>query len=134
MIVEALRLADDLSISLVAEREGQVIGHVAFSPVSVSNGAAGWFGLGPVAVEQADRRRGIGAALVEQGLDELRRRHANGCVVPGDPAYYQRFGFRHDPALQFDGAPPEYFLARHFAADEAQGAVTYRPAFFVKPQ
>jgi putative acetyltransferase len=127
-----LRLAGDLSISLVAEREGEVVGHVAFSPVSISNGAAGWFGLGPVAVERADRRRGIGAAIIKHGLAELRRRHANGCVVLGDPEYYQRFSFRHDPALQFEGAPPEYFLALHFAAGEAQGAVTYRPAFFVQ--
>jgi putative acetyltransferase len=134
LIVEALRLAGDLSISLVAEHEGEVIGYVAFSPVSVSNGAADWFGLGPVAVQQVDRRRGMGAALIERGLAELRSRRANGCVVLGDPEYYQRFGFRHDPALQFEGAPPEYFLALHFAADEAQGVVTYRPAFFVKAQ
>jgi putative acetyltransferase len=134
LIVEALRLAGDLSISLVAEREGKVIGHVAFSPVSISNGVAEWFGLGPVAVEQADRQRGVGAALIKRGLDELRSRRANGCVVLGNPGYYQRFGFRHDPALQFEGAPPEYFLALHFTAGEARGVVTYRPAFFVKAQ
>ena len=128
-IVERLRADGDLALSLVAEDAGRIVGHAAFSPVAISDGSRGWYGLGPVAVLPACQRRGVGAALIARGLDLLRGRGAAGCVVLGDPAYYARFGFAHDPALVFSGPPPRYFQQVRFAAAGAAGIVTYAPAF-----
>ena len=128
-IVDALRADGDLAISLVAEEGGAIVGHVAFSPVSVSDGSQGWFGLGPAAVDPARQGEGIGTALIERGLDLLRDRGAAGCVVLGDPAYYARFGFAHDPALTYPGPPPEYFQRLVIGNSGAQGVVAYAGAF-----
>jgi putative acetyltransferase len=128
-IVGKLRASGFLPLSLVAERDGGVVGHVAFSPVEVSDGSAGWFGLGPVAVAPDRQRTGIGAALIEQGLDQLRRMGAAGCVVLGEPGYYGRFGFRHEPALIYPGPPPEYFQSLVLNGEPARGTVRYSSAF-----
>lgn len=128
-IVDRLRADGDLKISLVAEDGGEIVGHVAFSPVAISDGSEGWFGLGPVAVAPHRQREGIGAALIEHGLALLRERAARGCVVLGDPAYYARFGYAHDPALTYPGPPPEYFQRLVIGASGASGVVTYAPAF-----
>ncbi|RXZ64448.1 GNAT family N-acetyltransferase [Pelagerythrobacter rhizovicinus] len=128
-IVDRLRADGDLAISLVAEDGGEIVGHAAFSPVTISDGSEGWFGLGPVAVAPQRQREGIGAALVEQGLALLCERDAAGCVVLGDPAYYGRFGFTHDPALTYPGPPPEYFQRLVIDASSASGVVTYAHAF-----
>lgn len=128
-IVDRLRADGDLTISLVAEDGGEIVGHVAFSPVTISDGSEGWFGLGPVAVAPRRQREGIGAALIEQGLALLRERAASGCVVLGDPAYYERFGFLRDPALVYPGPPPEYFQRLVIGTSGASGVVTYAPAF-----
>ena len=128
-VVDRLRADGDLTISLVAEDGGEVIGHVAFSPVAISDGSEGWFGLGPVAVAPERQREGIGAALIDRGLALLHERGAVGCVVLGDPAYYARFGFAHDPALAYPGPPPEYFQRLVIGVSNASGIVTYAPAF-----
>ena len=128
-IVDALRADGDLAISLIAEEGGAIVGHVAFSPVSVSDGCQGWFGLGPAAVDPARQGEGIGTALIERGLDLLRDRGAAGCVVLGNPAYYARFGFAHDPALTYPGPPPEYFQRLVIGNSGAQGVVAYAGAF-----
>ena len=77
-IVDALRSAGALSISLVAERAGEVLGHVAVSPVTISDGATGWFGLGPVSVAPAEQGAGIGSALMQAALAELKQLDARG--------------------------------------------------------
>lgn len=128
-IVEQLRASGSLSLSLVAERDGGVVGHIAFSPVAISDGSAGWFGLGPIAVTPDCQRAGIGAALIEQGLDQLRKMGAAGCVVLGEPGYYGRFGFRHEPALTYPGPRPEYFQCMVLGGAPAAGEVRYAPAF-----
>lgn len=128
-IVDALRADGDLTISLVAEDGGAIVGHVAFSPVTISDGSEGWFGLGPVAVAPQRQREGIGAALIERALALLHERDAAGCVVLGDPAYYGRFGFAHDPALAYPVPPPEYFQRLVMGASDASGSVNYADAF-----
>jgi putative acetyltransferase len=128
-IVDGLRGAGALTISLVAEAAGAVIGHVAISPVAISDGATGWFGLGPISVLPEHQRRGIGSGLVHEALRVLRERGARGCVVLGEPAYYGRFGFRADPRLVLPGVPAEYFQALRFDSSEPRGTVTYHPAF-----
>ena len=71
-IIHALRAADALTISLVAEIDGQVVGHIAFSPVTISDGAKGWYGLGPLSVLPSYQKQGIGKALVNKGLSLLK--------------------------------------------------------------
>jgi putative acetyltransferase len=130
LIIDRLRAAGALSLSLVAEIDGAVAGHVAFSPVTVSDGSAGWYGLGPIAVDPARQGRGIGSALVRTGLAHLRAAGASGAVLLGDPAYYGRFGFAAGPARRLDGVPPAYFLYLAFSPVYGEGTVSYHPAFY----
>src|SRR5579875_2567758 len=88
MIVEKLREAGGLSVSLVATEDDRIVGHIAFSPATIDDRETGWFGLGPVAVVPNRQRQGIGRQLIKAGLDELRARGSQGCVVLGNPAYY----------------------------------------------
>lgn len=128
-IVGALREANALTISLVAEQSGQVVGHIAFSPVTISDGTSGWFGLGPVSVLPSVQKQGIGRTLIERGLSLLRERGAAGCVLLGEPAFYGRFGFANSPGLVLSGVPKEFFLAFSFGSGSPQGEVTYHVAF-----
>jgi putative acetyltransferase len=128
-IVDALRAAGALTVSLVAVQNGEVVGHIAFSPITVSPKAKGWFGLGPVSVRPDRQGIGIGRALVRDGLSRLRVLNAAGCVVLGDPRYYGRFGFANDADLRYGGAPPEYFQRISFAGASPKGEVTYHPGF-----
>jgi putative acetyltransferase len=130
-IIRALRESGALAISLVAEEVGAVVGHVAFSPVAVSDGSQGWYGLGPLSVKPDHQNRGIGSALVKRGLFLLKGLGAGGCVLVGEPGYYGRFGFRHIPGLTCEGVPDQYVLALPFAGEDPQGVVTFHPAFFV---
>ncbi len=128
-IVTALRSAGVLTISLVADVDGTLVGHVAVSPVCLSHGASGWFGLGPVSVVPEHQRRGVGSRLVQEALRVLREKGAAGCVVLGEPEYYSRFGFRADPNLVLPGVAPEYFLAISLDSSRPHGTVCYHQAF-----
>ena len=108
LIVDALREAGALTLSLVAQSSGDLIGHVAFSPVQIDGASCGWYGLGPVAVRPDRQRQGVGSALIENGLSRLRAIGASGVVLVGEPGYYQRFGFRGDANLTLPGVAPEY--------------------------
>jgi putative acetyltransferase len=92
-IANALRKAGMLSVSLVAEDRGEIVGHVAISPVSISDGNSGWYILGPIAVAPDRQGLGIGSQLMERALVELGKLAAAGCVLVGNPNYYRRFGF-----------------------------------------
>jgi putative acetyltransferase len=128
-IVDKLREAASLSVSLVATENDRIVGHVAFSPVTVDGRSEGWFGLGPVAVVPERQGHGIGSALIEAGVDQLRVRSSRGCVVLGEPAYYGRFGFVHEANLSLHGVPPEYFQSLMFQEQPCAGLVKYHPAF-----
>ena len=128
-IVAALRRHAQLTVSLVATENGLVIGHVAVSPVTISSGAAGWYGLGPISVAPDRQGRGIGSRLVTEAVSELRRLGGRGCVVLGDPAYYGRFGFRTRPGLSLPGVPPEHFQALGLEGEPPTGTVRYHAAF-----
>jgi putative acetyltransferase len=128
-IVDMLRKSGKLAISLVAEADGTIIGHVAISPVSISNGASNWFGLGPISVVPEHQRRGVGSQLMREALHMLRARGAAGCVVLGEPRYYDRFGFEADPNLVLRGVPPEYFQVISFDSSRPNGLVSYDEAF-----
>jgi putative acetyltransferase len=128
-IVSALRRAGKLALSLVAETDGAIVAHVAVSPVSISDGTPGWFGLGPVSVVPRYQRRGIGSRLVLEALRLIRASGASGCVVLGEPEYYGRFGFRVNPDLGLPGVPPEYFQTISFNSSRPRGIVAYDEAF-----
>jgi putative acetyltransferase len=128
-IVDALRVAGQLTVSLVAKVDGTVVGHIAISPVSLSDCAVGWYGLGPLSVAPEYQRRGIGSRLVGEALRVLRERGASGCVLLGEPRYYNRFGFRADPDLKLPGVPPEYFQAIAFDDSQPRGDISYHAAF-----
>lgn len=128
-IVEALRAAGALTVSLVAEMDGRVIGHVAFSPVTMADGSPGWYGLGPVSVLPEHQRSGVGKALIEQGLARLKALQARGCCLVGHPEYYRKFGFSNAPGLAHEGVPPEFFFALVFDGPLPQGTVTFHEGF-----
>jgi putative acetyltransferase len=130
-IIERLRDSGDLALSLVVENRDQaIIGHVAFSRVTISDGTPHWYGLGPISVIPLRQGVGIGGAMASEGLARLRALGAGGCVVLGDPQYYGPLGFRHDPGLVFPGPPPEYFQRLALGQDEPQGTVRYPAAFY----
>ncbi len=128
-VIEALRAAGALTVSLVAEVEGRVVGHIAFSPVILSDGTPYWYGLGPVSVLPAYQRQGIGKALIGEGLARLKARGARGCCLVGHPEYYRKLGFQNVPGLVHAGVPPEVFLALSFDGHTPQGTVTFHDGF-----
>lgn len=131
-IILALRSAAALSLSLVAERDDQIVGHIAFSSVQFSDSSSHWYGLGPVAVLPEMQGLGIGKALIERGLADLRAIGAEGCVLLGDPNYYERFGFKSRVDCVYEGVPQEYFQSLTFGERSASGHVTYHEAFNAK--
>jgi putative acetyltransferase len=128
-IIMALRAAKALTVSLIAEADGRVVGHIAFSPVIVSDGTQNWYGLGPVSVLPEYQRQGIGKALVQEGLSRLKEMNAQGCCLVGHPEYYRQFGFKNMPGLEVEGVPQEFFFALSFGGQRPQGTVTFHDAF-----
>ena len=128
-LIDTLRRDGDLTLSLVAENEVGIVGHIAFSPVSIADGTPCWYGLGPVSVAPKHQEQRVGFRLVQRGIADMRAMAANGIVVLGDPNYYGRFGFEYDPRLTFDGYPPEYFQRLVLEGHTPCGAVIYSKAF-----
>jgi putative acetyltransferase len=128
-VIEALRAGKALAVSLVAEIDGRVIGHVAFSPVRISDGTLGWYGLGPVSVLPTYQRQGIGKALIWEGLSRLRDMDAKGCCLVGHPDYYKKLGFENIPALVHEGVPAEFFFALSFDGHYPHGIVAFHEGF-----
>src|SRR5512136_2206487 len=128
-IIEALRAAQALTVSLVAETDGRVIGHIAFSPVTMSDGTPNWYGLGPVSVLPAHQRKGIGKTLIEEGLSRLKAMNAQGCCLVGHPDYYRKFGFKNMSGLVHEGVPQEVFFALSFDGNTPQGTVAFHEGF-----
>lgn len=132
-IIDRLRKRGKLTCSLVACLGTEIIGHIAFSPICIIGAHSQhpqWHGLGPVSVIPAQQRRGIGKALITQGLTTLEKTGtAGGCVVLGDPGYYQQFGFMPSPNLTYPHAPAQYFMVRSFDSNIPAGIVRYDAAF-----
>ncbi len=128
-IINALRAANALSLSLVAEIDGKVVGHLAFSPVAISDGSYDWYGLGPVSVLPEFQKKGVGKSLIHEGLARLKALGAQGCVLVGDPRYYERFGFRNFPDLSLEDVPPENLLVLPFDNRIPHGVVIFHQAF-----
>lgn len=128
-VIEALRTAGALTLSLVAELDGQVVGHIAFSPLAISDGTPDCYGLGPVSVLPEHQRMGIGKALIEEGLSRLKALGGKGCCLVGHPQYYPKFGFENPDGLSLGGVPPEVFFALSLDGHMPHGNVTFHEGF-----
>jgi putative acetyltransferase len=134
-LVDALRDNNAVTLSLVAELDGDVVGHILFSPMVVDDCAANVVGLGPMAVLPEHQRGGIGSQLVRQGLEECRSLGVDAVIVLGHPWYYPLFGFvpasRYGIQSTFD-VPDTVFMAVELnpgALDQCSGVARYRPEF-----
>lgn len=128
-IIKALRSAKALTVSLVAESNGIVVGHIAFSPVTMSDGTNDWYGLGPISVHPEFQGKGIGKALIQEGLSRLKKLKAKGCCLVGHPEYYRQFGFNNVERLALEGIPQEVFFALSFDDHIPQGNVSFHEGF-----
>ncbi len=128
-LLEALRAQNALSVSLVAELEGTIVGQVAFSPARTSGGMSGWYALGPVAVLPGRQGVGIGSMLVRTGLEAVSELGAVGCILTGDPAYYSRFGFEPAPQSAPPGEPSEFFMVKLLRGQLPAGSIHFHEAF-----
>jgi putative acetyltransferase len=133
-LINKLRDTGALAISLVAELDGRIVGHVAFSPAFADDESEGWYALGPVSAEPELKHRGIGSAVIKAGLDMLRERDAAGCVLVGNPAYYSRFGFLPFPKLCPEGEPAEFFQILPLRVTEPTAVVRFHPLFHGEAQ
>jgi len=129
-VIRRLRGAGALSLSLVALRDQELVGHVAFSPALESSGTAPWFALGPVSVLPRFQNQGVGSELIERGLSEIRGLGAIGCILTGNPDYYQRFGFAVARANAPDNEPGEFFMIKPFTDTTPGGRFAFHRAFY----
>jgi len=127
-IIRLLRQSGALALSLVAEEDGIVIGHVAFSPIRVGT-HANWFGLGPIAVEPGRQRSGIGKALMENGLNILKSRGASGVALIGNPDVYRSSGFTSDGRLTYKSLEARYVQRIVFSGPDPEGELHFADAF-----
>ncbi len=128
-IIDQLRADGDLTISLVMDDDGTVVGHIAFSPIKIEGGEDKWYCLGPISVTPDKQRQGIGKALIGEGLRQLRALGANGCTLVGDPAYYGRLGFRSDGRLRYKSLNPSLIQRMVFQGVPPKGTLTHANAF-----
>lgn len=135
-LVDALRRQAHPLISLVAERDGAILGHILFSPVTLEGRPdLRIMGLAPMSVAPEHQRSGIGSALVRAGLAECKQLGFSAVVVLGHPEYYPRFGF--SPAVRYGlrseyDVPDEVFMALELlpgALRDTTGMIKYHPAF-----
>ncbi|MDG2048755.1 MAG: N-acetyltransferase [Myxococcota bacterium] len=129
-LLNRLREIGQLALSLVAMDGERLVGQITFSPATLSDGSEPWFALGPVSVAPECQSQGIGSQLIRAGLDEISAQGALGCVLTGNPAYYQRFGF----ALAPDNVPKEesreFFQLKLLNSETAEGLFAFDAAFY----
>jgi putative acetyltransferase len=128
-IVRRLRAAGDLKISLVAEQGGEILGHVAFSPVTINGMHEGWFGLGPISIKPERQRQGIGKVLITRGLELLKGMGASGCALIGNPEIYSRVGFSSDGQLTYLDLDTRLVQRIVFRGSPPSGTLQFAPAF-----
>jgi len=135
-LVDALRERATPLISLIAEDDGEIVGDILFSPVTLaSEPDLALMGLAPMAVAPARQRQGIGSSLIREGLDRCRQLDAAAVVVLGHPEYYPRFGFSPASRLSLRSdyeVPDDVFLIRELrngSLTGRSGTIRYHPVF-----
>lgn len=127
--IHDLRADNALTISLVCEVDGRVVGHIAFSAVTISDGTTNWYGLGPLSVLPEFQGNRIATALVTSGMSRLTSINSQGCVLAGTPTYFHRFGFWNHPQLRYEETVQQVFLARSLFGQVPNGTVEFHNAF-----
>jgi len=129
-VIDRLRTSGRLVLSLVAIMDAEMVGHIAFSNASLSDSNDPWLALGPVSVTPNHQRSGIGSALINTGLEMIEKQGALGCILTGNPDYYQRFGFKLAP----DNVPANeselYFMVKAFTPTPPRGIFRFDDAFY----
>jgi putative acetyltransferase len=128
-IIRSLRQSGDLTLSLVAEEDGEIVGHIAFSPITIDGVHGDWFGLGPIAVEPNRQRSGIGKALIYKGFEALKQRGSVGVALVGSPAIYSRFGFESDGLLTYRDLESRFVQRIVFSGPAPGGEIRFADAF-----
>ena len=129
ILVEKLREKKSLTVSLVAIVNGEVAGHVAFSPIITGGSFCDWYGVGPLSVKPELQKHGIGSALMRAGMEKIKATGGKGCVLVGDLLYYARFGYHHSDVMTFPHAPKENFVVLSLGGEEISGEVEFDTAF-----
>jgi len=128
-LIDELRNAGELSLSLVAENGADIVGHITFSKVVIGQFNYGWYGLGPISVHPDQQRTGIGTSLIENGFQLLQDLGCEGCALVGDPKYYSRFGFVSDGKVFYKDTPSEVVQWKSFGNLVPVGELVFHPAF-----
>ncbi|HEU4888513.1 MAG TPA: N-acetyltransferase [Thermoanaerobaculia bacterium] len=135
-LVDALRKQATPFLSIVAEEDGKVVGHICFSPVTIEHSDGSTvkiIGLAPMAVAPGRQNQGIGSQLVRSGLEECRRAGFSAVVVLGHSEYYPRFGFRPASTAglrsEYDVPDPVFMLLEFSSGNDLSGVARYHPAF-----
>lgn len=129
-IVKRLRMADALTLSILADMEGESVGHIAISPAAIGESLHGWYLLGPVGVLPAHQRKGVGSALIDEAIRRMKTMDAKGIVLVGDPAFYKRFGFSNVPDITYEGIPGQFILSLPFTKERTKGGIIAHKAFY----
>ena len=129
-LINRLRAVGALTISLVVLIDDDLVGQATFSPASQSDGSAPWYALGPISVHPDHQSLGIGSALIAEGFQRLQERSALGCILTGDPAYYERFGFVLSPSHTPKTESPQSFQVKFFTDFRPQGIFSFHQAFY----
>jgi putative acetyltransferase len=128
-VIKRLRERQELTLSLLAVNDaGRILGHVAFSPVQIP-GLSKWYGLGPISVEPAHQRKGIGRAMVTKAIRDLRKIGARGITLIGNPAVYGPMGFVSHGHLTHGDLPPHLVQHMTLSGDDPAGELRFSPAF-----
>jgi putative acetyltransferase len=129
-VIDNLRKACALTLSLVATDNSEVVGQATFSPAEISSNTGVWFALGPISVAPERQGERIGEQLIEAGIEHISKLGASGCILTGDPNYYSRHGFEvaseHCPANE----PGEYFQLRMIGPERPIGTFRFHDAFY----
>jgi putative acetyltransferase len=128
-LINKLRDHGALALSLVAQMDDRIVGHVAFSPAFAADGIPNWFALGPVSVLPELQGQGIGGLLIREGIKRLVEQNAAGITLVGNPNYYRRFGFVLSPDLAPTGQPKEYFMVLPMGCAEPTSVIAFHPLF-----
>jgi len=129
-VIDRLRAAGALAVSLVAMDGDTLVGQASFSPAEISSDEGTWFALGPISVAPDRQGRGIGGKLIEAGVEAIRKMGASGCILTGDPNYYSRHGFVLAPDHCPANEPAEFFMLRPITEQAARGHFAFHPAFY----
>jgi len=129
-VIDRLRAGDALALSLVAVDRKELVGQITFSHAEISDGSNPWFALGPVSVTPSRQGKGIGSALINEGLARIETMGALGCILTGNPDYYRRFGFELSAANVPNNELEEFFMLKLLRGRQTKGTFSFHSAFY----